>query len=473
MADIPAEPAVASAAARAGNVTAGSSCEEPLASELPTTQSSQGISQVVNKDANPATAAPAGRRNARPPPPHLMPVELPATANEVTDLSSLSRVVTLLTTITIKAINEGKSVTTTNKKLIVAASAETQKAIQRFGVLFPNLVSHELDEDRHATDTATAYHSGLDNSNTLEELRGELKSCVDEVKKLRRVITSSPPIQPPTSTRTYASVIRTPPTTTNITDIPRNRPAIVVASKKEVANSTETLNAFRAQVSFRDTTFAPADVRRISKNKLMVEFDNVEHRDSTLAKINRQDSQITAEPSKKLQPMIILKGVSETIPHDQLVNIIVNQNETIKSSVTNESDLVFKFKRSNRSSRLYNAIFLTTPDLWRKMVSAGKINVDHQRVHVEDYIPLLQCYNCLQFGHTRKRCTEERASCSHCASETHGFKDCPNKLDPTKSCCFNCNKSRRGDLTDHSATSHTCPIVSIMTHRLRTRIDYG
>ncbi|KAJ2939994.1 hypothetical protein O0L34_g14025 [Tuta absoluta] len=176
--------------------------------------------------------------------------------------------------------------------------------------------------------------------------------------------------------------------------------------------------------------------------------------------------------------MFILKGIAIDTAPEELTELICKQNETIKNLISSQDELVLKFKRNNKKENFYNAIFMTSPTIWRAAVTAGKLNVDHQRIHVEEYVPLLQCYKCLQFGHTRLRCTNEDTVCSHCSAMTHNFKDCPVKQDNSKINCYTCDKHLKKHnssptVPNHSATSRVCPKVIQMTGKLRTRIDYG
>lgn len=257
--------------------------------------------------------------------------------------------------------------------------------------------------------------------------------------------------------------------------IPVSKPALILSPSNEESTAQDTLQIFRASVSFKDTKFSPADVRFVSNSKVRVEFDSEEHRDTTLDKVRQAKCGLTAEPCKKLKPMLILKGVSDSTPCDQLVEIITTQN-TFNIPIS-PGDLTFRFKRANKNNQLYNAVFLVAPPLWRAILTTGKVNIDHQRVHVEEHVPLLQCYTCLQFGHTRKNCTSPNPVCSHCSSLTHLYKDCPVKKDTSAVDCFNCiqhNKQFKWELdTRHSATSNTCSRVIHMTKKLQNRIDYG
>ncbi|KAJ2951855.1 hypothetical protein O0L34_g4094 [Tuta absoluta] len=353
---------------------------------------------------------------------------------------------------------EGKSLTKSNRESIVASLDEIQ-----------------LLTASHCASSACSSNSPrsteLDRA-TVAVIRDTVK---DEVSRLQRTIEAISKEQK----LSYSSTLKNPPPEKiKKVKIPTTKPAIIVSPTKEVFSPAETHEIMKKNISFRDTEFAPANVKYVSNNKVLIEFDKPEHVTTTLAKINNADCPIIAEKSKKLRPMLILKGISLETPPEELSQLISKQNEQIKNLTTGQDDLVFKFKRSNRNEHLYNAVFLTTPAIWRVAIAAGKINVDHQRIHVEEYVPLLQCYKCLQFGHTRIRCTKEDMVCSHCAAKTHNFKDCPVKRDKSKLSCYNCEtRSKRHNIsltmTNHSATSNDCPKVSLMTEKLRSRIDYG
>lgn len=85
-----------------------------------------------------------------------------------------------------------------------------------------------------------------------------------------------------------------------------------------------------------------------------------------------------------------------------------------------------------------------------------------------------QCYQCLDFGHLAKACTESFRSCSYCAG-AHPHKDCPKRSEPL--CCVNCAQRfleasypgittvTTSDLTaeqrkscTHSPFSNSCPL---------------
>ncbi|KAL0803222.1 hypothetical protein ABMA28_017314 [Loxostege sticticalis] len=310
-----------------------------------------------------------------------------------------------------------------------------------------------------------------DCSATIDAVRRTIR---EELAKMQTPTTApqNAPISFAEVARTQRVEKRTSPTTY------KTKPAIIIESKKKVLSPNETLKAFKANVSFRDTNFAPAGVKFVSNNKIRVEFDSNEQREKTLKKINdKPDCPVHAELSKSLRPMIILKGVPADIPAEDLANILKGQNECIQDSITTDEDLLFKFKRRNRNKALYNAVLLASPKVWQAITAAVKLNLDHQRVHAENYVPLLQCFRCLQFGHTKARCTQENSICSHCATPGHDFQSCPSKKSPEEAQCHNCSQHSKATNTkgnvNHSATSNKCPRVQLMSEKIRSRTDYG
>ncbi|CAG4956374.1 unnamed protein product [Parnassius apollo] len=153
------------------------------------------------------------------------------------------------------------------------------------------------------------------------------------------------------------------------------------------------------------------------------------------------------------------------------------QNAELSDTITEQDDLKFCFKRSNRNPHLYNAVFRAQPTVWRKIISMCKLSIDHQRIHVEEFSPFMQCHKCYQFGHTKNKCISENTACGHCAATTHNSENCPKRDNPDCAQCINCvahntKFSTKLD-TKHKATSTYCPRLRAMKERIINRIDYG
>ncbi|XP_053616791.1 uncharacterized protein LOC128678904 [Plodia interpunctella] len=103
----------------------------------------------------------------------------------------------------------------------------------------------------------------------------------------------------------------------------------------------------------------------------------------------------------------------------------------------------------------------------------GRVNVEHQRVHVADFSRFVQCRKCLQFGHTGNKCEAEFYPCAHCGSAAHHISTCSHRTDPTKMCCYNC-KQTNSTYTKHSALdTKVCPKILKAQKSLNESTDYG
>lgn len=357
----------------------------------------------------------------------------------------------------IQKLNEGKSLTRKNKEKII----EILHNIQTKTEIFTQISQNNLNNNNQLTHTET-----------IKVIRNTIQ---EEITKLNTTNHTKPNQKP-----TYAKITSTSPAAPAPTSTPINKPAIIISAKNQAQSPNETLQLWKQTVTFRNTNYTPNRIQQISNNKLRIEFDNTQQRSNTLDQINNNPlSPISAELSRELKPTIILKGIHHDTPTDLLVELITKQNQQIQNAITNDTDLVHKFNKKNKNPKLYNAIFTTSTSVWKAITSKSNVNIDHQRIHVEEYIPLLQCFDCLQFGHTRKTCKiiniNSLIVCSHCAGN-HSFKTCPN-LNKTNSLkCFNCSKNTKTNSTisiNHSATSSQCPKVAYMKGKIRAKINYG
>lgn len=362
----------------------------------------------------------------------------------------------------IQKTHEGRSVTKVNKNDIVIAAQKILKIVK------------QLEKNPTKSQAPTATEARADSEDVVSRIREVVR------EEVTRICGQSPPTKSPKPTQpTFAEIVQGAKNPNQHRSPPTSKPALIVSSEAEVRSSAETLQRWRQAVDFKKTKYSPAGVRFVSNNKIRVEFDTMQQRDDTLTIINSKNAGIKAEPSKTLNPMVIIKGISADIPPQSLTETILIQNDynNDDDDPLTQPSITLKYTRKNRNPNLYNAVFMTTPNIFRDMMQRGRINIDHQRVHVEEHVPLMQCYHCLQFGHTKTRCPNEHPACSHCAAQTHVFKDCPVKNDSSKNNCINCTlyfkKHKINKTSNHSATSNVCPRIAQMTERLRSRISYG
>lgn len=88
------------------------------------------------------------------------------------------------------------------------------------------------------------------------------------------------------------------------------------------------------------------------------------------------------------------------------------------------------------------------------------VTLDHIWFDVREYIkPLLQCFVCYKFGHSRGSCKSKQI-CSMCTG-SHFFKDCDNTQNPK---CINCSGP-------HTAVASICPIKSSKIADIKNKVQ--
>ncbi|CAH4026751.1 unnamed protein product [Pieris brassicae] len=193
------------------------------------------------------------------------------------------------------------------------------------------------------------------------------------------------------------------------------RPSIVV-SGEGLDTKEQVLKQITKSDKFRQGGYAPLKITPLSKHKIKVVFEREEHKKHALTQLTK-NTNIQTQEEKRIDPMIILKGISKNTPEADLINTIKYQNPTLTRHTFQHCIA------NNRNSTLYNAVQHTTPSAWKAFADLGRINIGMQRVHCGNFSPFRQCQNCLNFGHTKSRCPATTPTCAKCSAH-HPTAEC-------------------------------------------------
>jgi len=251
---------------------------------------------------------------------------------------------------------------------------------------------------------------------------------------------------------------------------PANKPAIIVSSTSADASAKEVVETWQKKISFTDTNFAPTRIQPVSKGKVRIEFASKDHCEIAKKKAAAVTS-LKVGDAKRLKPLLVLKGISKHTEADDVITILKQQNAGLTAAKMTKC-----FKRFNYNDKLYNLVIEVDGVTRQQILVIGRLNLNHQRVHVADYCQFKQCAKCLRFGHLKNKCTAGETACAHCMSTEHQVADCPAKGDGTPRChqCHRHNVDYNKSTNDaHSALSTKCPIVQAMIQRTNERVDYA
>lgn len=189
---------------------------------------------------------------------------------------------------------------------------------------------------------------------------------------------------------------------------------------------------------------------RVARNKtVVIEADTTEDIERIAEEIGKAKTGLeTARPSKK-NPAIMIFGMDSKMDESTIVKEIWQQN-LLRKGVTQEEaekNINAKFSTRNGREETCNWVLETSPRIRRILEETDRVYMKWTSHRYKDYVIVMRCFKCLEYGHTSTHCTAKENACGHCAQTGHVYKECPNKKEePT---CVLCK--RRG----HQNQNHT------------------
>ncbi|XP_039761136.1 uncharacterized protein LOC120634525 [Pararge aegeria] len=210
-------------------------------------------------------------------------------------------------------------------------------------------------------------------------------------------------------------------------------------------------------------------VRKRRNQKVVIACDTADDRSKLQEAIKTSSQKLTVTQMKAKNPLLRLSGVINDISDRHVEEAILKQNSSILIGVPLEDRQIKVVRRTKgRTKEVGNVILEVAPRL-HHLIRDSKLRVGYQVVYAADQSPLVQCYQCLGFGHFFRECRNE-VSCGHCA-EGHDTRQCPRKDSTPK--CINCSKAGSiASASSHAAYSRACPIWQKWDRVARSSVSY-
>lgn len=160
------------------------------------------------------------------------------------------------------------------------------------------------------------------------------------------------------------------------------------------------------------------------------------------------------------------EDVSVEDSDDDVISEVVRCNNLNR---TGDFHLKILKKFENRNKRM-NLIVETDPKTHSLLLKQGRVKIGWSSCYVFNHVSILQCYNCLGFGHLAKDCNSNRV-CSKC-SGGHSYKDCQSKLLKCAN-CIRLKDNKNMDIgTNHSSLDRACPYLLKIISIQNKKTDY-
>lgn len=311
-----------------------------------------------------------------------------------------------------------------------------------------------------ATDTINS----LECPSVIKKLEEHSKLLVENNKKLEDIQNM---IQTQNSNKTYASV-----TALKGGSMERKTlHSVVVSSNNEGENGDQVLEKLRTAMDAKEGWVKIEKVRKAKDRKVIIGFNTKEERDKARNKLNQDKVGLTVKDIENKNPLIILKNVLSANTNEDILKALNNQNRDIFTGKNNTQDKVeIKYRKRARNPHINHIVLSVPPQVWRKAIDAGRVNIDLQRIWVEDQSPLMQCSRCLGYGHSKRYCQEKADLCSHCGGQ-HLKAECAAWLEGVTPSCQNCKKEKLANV-DHNAFSAACSVRRRWDNIARSTIAY-
>lgn len=253
--------------------------------------------------------------------------------------------------------------------------------------------------------------------------------------------------------------------------------AVIVSAADKTKTTSDIKAALRQDLRPSELKVGVSGLIAAKDNKVIIKCPTSNDADRIRAALPRlTKGNLVAKEGKRLAPTVVLKGIEKETKDDEIVEYILQQNDSIFEAVGQDKEAI-KLQRTFRnrnSDRLRNAVLTVNSDVREAMISQGRISIGYQRVQVEDSCPIMQCYKCMGFGHSLARCMESKDRCLHCAGE-HKSMSCTKKEQEEEHHCWNCIKMAKGktEVSKHRANDKNCPYRIKMMMRTMERVNYG
>ncbi|XP_072948738.1 uncharacterized protein [Epargyreus clarus] len=361
-------------------------------------------------------------------------------------------------------LNKAKLLLGQSRNIKTEIKADVIKAVERLYQLVKegsgkNAASEERPEAVAVVET-TVGGQDLEGKieRRLEEMHTLLKGNTAMVEEIQRDMRKqSEDIGTLTSnTKTYANAVAgytksvTPERSTALH-------SVLISSEIETDSGEEVLNKVRANIKAKEKGIRIDRIKKAKDSKVIISCSTEAERQKIAEGLKNAGGHLKVTEIKNRDPLLLLRNVLNYNSDDDLRNALRQQNGNLFKDLDEaEVRVEPRYRKKTRNPHTCHVVIRVSPKIWRRALDAGVVYVDLQKIRVEDQSPLVQCSQCLGYGHSRRFCTEPVERCSHCGGP-HLRPECTDLVTGAEPTCCNCTKAKMENAA-HNAFSSECPV---------------
>lgn len=233
--------------------------------------------------------------------------------------------------------------------------------------------------------------------------------------------------------------------------------SVVVTSQDELESGEQVLEKVKKVVNAKEEGVKIDKVRQGRDRKVIIGCRNREEIEKVRDKIKETGVNLNVDDVKNKDPLVIFYGVLKVNTDEDIKRALMIQNGNLLGKECGIAEKIeIRYRRKARNPHTEHVVARVPAPIWKRLVEAGAVHIDFQRIRVADQSPLVQCSRCLGYGHGKRFCREEVDVCSHCGG-AHVRAQCTGWKEVSTPDCINCARSKL-EFRDHSAFSSDCPV---------------
>lgn len=295
------------------------------------------------------------------------------------------------------------------------------------------------------------------------------KTCDTLVDRAENNTLSQPSTQ--ASSQSYAIATRNTTAASRKILLDQGKPIPIIRAKRvTVAPREDTSAKFPDSQATRTALYGAVDpvalqlrVKRVilsrESSSVVVEGDSLE---SLLNCKALSDVGLKVSSDTKMDPRVIIHGVPVEYDKNDIEKFI---SQNFPSISPDRFKVVYIYPAGTKKNR--SCVVQMDSECREILFRHDRVSIGWQLCRFADHISILQCFNCLQFGHKATDCVNN-ALCGKCA-QAHQTNKCKSNK---QLCCANCKQANLSD--SHSALDKAkCPTLRTKIERKASRINYG